>query len=432
MYSKFRWAAILAILVLTLGVSWLRPGSAMFAAQKSDSEGEPLDYYFMIANEAGNISNPAVEYDSVHNEYLVIWQSNPPQETHIYAERVSAQGIPLGRSTVSPPLNIERRNPDLAYNSQRDTFLVVWEQFNGTYYNIHGRIFHPNGAIGNEFILGTGTALANRYKPAVAYASTSDKFLVVWERREVQNAPGDIAAQVVSGTGAMEGLNFYICVGSTSISCHEPELAYNRSRNEYLVAWSQEDLTVVNQTDIFATRVTRDGILLDTPPLVIGYHTVPETVPVVAAIPTVPDQGGYMVAWEAHYTASDHDIYSRTVTGTGTLNSVGMITDSASNEVAPAIAGQENRDQYLVTFTRYATLPFTNSEIFGRAANTSGSLTGDEKKIVPLHGKFPAVIGGQGSDYLVVCENTQLDGTIDIVGRLWGDRSFLYLPILKK
>lgn len=432
MKGKLRLFGFLSILTLTLSATWFGSGFAMSTAKDTAIEGEPLDNWFMIADESGDLSNAAVDFDSQHQEYLVIWQSNPPAETHIYAERVSTFGSLLGRYTVSAPGDLVRRNPDVAYNSQQDTFLVVWEQFDGNYYNIRGRIFHPNGPVGNEFWLGTGPELRNRYQPAVAYSSTSDKFLVVWESMVVGGLASDIQAQVVTGAGALEGSNFLIAQGNSSWSNDQPDLAYNRSRNEYLIAWVAEDRTVENQTDIFGKRVTRDGIILDVSPLLIGYHTPPETLPSVAAIPTIPDFGGYMVVWELHYTASDYDIYSRTITGTGGMNSVVIASSTSSNEMMPAVAGQENNDQYLIAFTRFFTPPFSNTDLFGKTASIDGVLTSSEKKIVAFSGKYPATIAGPNSDYLVVCENTQSDGTIDIVGRLWGFRTYTFLPMITK
>lgn len=429
MSGKFGLYIMLFMLVLVLSVAHVDSGSATSTVVTADVGGEPLFNPFEIANETYNVSNPSVEYDSQHQEYLVIWQSNPPQETHIYAERVSRFGNLLGRYTISAPGNTTRRNADLTYNSQRDYFLVVWEQFDGNYYNIRSRIFHPNGAVGNEFNLGTGPALRNRYKPAVAYASTSDKFLVVWESMVVGSTSSDIEAQIVSGTGTLEGSNFLLAQGNFSFSYSEPDLAYNRSRNEYLVAWVQNELAV-NQTDIFGKRVTRDGIILDNPALVIGYHTTPETAPTVAAIPTVPDYGGYMVAWEVHYTASDYDIYSRTITGPGSLNPVIIVVNTGSNEMMPAAAGQENNDQYLITYSRYFTPPFTNTDLFGKVTSFSGTLVSSEKKIVGFSGTHSAAVSGPGGDYLVVFENTQSDGTMNIVGRLWGSRKYTYLPLI--
>lgn len=429
MSGTFRLFVMLAALALALQGTRVDSESARSTAIAPDAEGGPLGDRFEIANETYDVSHPAVDYDSQHQEYLVIWQSNPPQEMHIYAERVSTFGRLLGRYTISAPGNTTRRNADLAYNSQRDFFLVVWEQFDGNYYNVRARIFHPNGTVGNEFYLGTGPALRNRYKPAVAYASTSDKFLVVWESMAVAGVSGDIEAQVVSGTGALEGNNFLLAQGNYEYSFDEPELAYNRSRNEYLVAWVR-DQVAINQKDIFGTRVTRDGVILDNPALVIGYHTPPETAPVVAAIPTIPDYGGYMVAWELHYTASDYDVYARTISGSGGLNPVVIVVNSGSNEMMPAIAGQESIDQYLITFSRYFAPPYTNTDLFGKIASINGDLVSSEKKIVAFSGTRSAAIGGPGSDYLVVCENSQSDGTLDIVGRLWGVRVFTYMPTI--
>lgn len=414
----------LFLIVLALS---LMEGNAAGAEVTAPSVGAPLGYSFEIANETGHLSNASVAWDTQHQEYLAVWQSNPPQEQHIYAERVSPSGALLGRFTISAPGAATRRNPDLAYNSQQDTFLVVWEQFDGTYYNIRARIYHPNGAIGNEFYLGGGAGLRNRYKPRVAYASTSDKFLVVWESTVVAALSTDIEAQVVTGAGALEGGNFLVATGTTQLSYSEPDLAYNRSRNEYLVAWVR-DMTPPN-LDIFGRRVTRDGIVLDTNEILIGYHTPDETGPVVAAIPTIPNEGGYLVAWELHYAPGDHDIYARTISGTGTTNSVIIVANTGENETLPAAAGQEDNDQYLVTWTYHYPAPFSNTDLYGRTADLSGVLRDDTLRINRFSGDRSAVAAGRTGDFLIVFEKLASDSSLDIFGHLWGLRVFLPMAI---
>jgi hypothetical protein len=63
-------------------------------------------------------------------------------------------------------------------------------------------------------------------------------------------------------------------------------------------------------------------------------------------------------------------------------------------------------------------------------ASINGSLVANEKKIVAFSGNRSAVIGGPNGDYLVVCDRLNSDGTVDVVGRLWGTRTNVYIPAI--
>jgi hypothetical protein len=215
-------------------------------------------------------------------------------------------------------------------------------------------------------------------------------------------------------------------MGSWQTDYYEPDLAYNRSRNEYLVAWSQEEKAVA-QFDIFARRVTANGVILDPTAITIGYHTVKETSPAVAAIPTSPNFGLYAVAWELHYSASDHDIYSRVVTGLGVANPVVIVTSKGDNETHPAIAGNEASDSFLVNWSGAYPSPFVNIAIYGRPLKWNGDLIGQEGILGGLFGDYPAVTNGPLGDFLVVYQDPNLlvPVSLDIWGRFWGYRQYM-------
>jgi hypothetical protein len=403
---------------------------AASSARTATDNGLPLGINFLIEDQSSDLSNPSAAYDSSRNEYWVVYEANYNQT--IRAARLSAQGRVLSYTDIAYHPSQVLKNPDLAYNSATGAFLVVWDYYDGSRNHIYGRILDPDSILGPETNLGTGAALRDRYKPAVAYASTSDKFLVVWESVVWQSGGTyDVEAQIVTSYGTLENLNFFVAIGNWQFIHYEPDLAYNRSRNEYLVAWVQEE-KAISQTDIFARRVTASGVVLDTTAITIGYHTAPETGPVVAAIPTVPNYGMYAVAWELHYTDTDSDIYARGVTGLGATNPVVLVTASGDNEQYPAIVGNEARDQFLVSWTGPYPDPYINTGIWTRPLLLNGALTSQPSLVAGLFADHSALAAGAAGVNLLTYQDPNLfiPVTLDIWGYLWIYRS--YMPMVIK
>lgn len=193
-----------------------------------------------------------------------------------------------------------------------------------------------------------------------------------------------------------------------------------------------QEVKADGQTDIFARRVTANGVILDGTAITIGYHTAFETGPAVGAIPTTPNFGMYAVAWELHYSATDTDIYVRGVNGSGATNPVGVVVNTGDDETHPAIAGNEACDHFLVTWSAPYPDPFANAGIYARPLLLNGDVTDQKELISGLFADYSAVTAGAMGDFLVVHQDPNLfyPATYDIWGRLWGYRSLL--PLLYK
>ena len=69
---------------------------------------------------------PAIAYNWLHNEYLVVWHNVwPSGHRDIYARRVSDSGQLLSWFSISAGPN-DRAQPAVAYNAINDEYLVVW------------------------------------------------------------------------------------------------------------------------------------------------------------------------------------------------------------------------------------------------------------------------------------------------------------------
>ena len=375
-------------------------------------------------------------YNSHDQEYLVVWQTDAPNAGNIWAARVARDGRVLGNYDVESGGGVTRSNPDVAYNEQDHDYYVVWQVQDGTYMRIRGKPFDPTGPPYGSMQLSTGAALKNCYEPAIAYASSAYKFIVVWERHVVASLASDIEAQILTGGGAFSGGNFFIKQGTINNSHSQPDVAYNRSRNEYLVVWTWHN-AVGPDDDILGRVVTRDGVILGTKDIAVRYYPGAEVNAAVAGMPTTVNNGGYLVAWQIAYSATDHDILARTIPGrigvdpALTLGAVIFPANSTTDETVPAVAANEGNGRYLVTWTEDYAPPFiVNTGIKGRELTLAGAIDGAAEWAGGAFSGRSAVAAGPTGDFLVAYDEAGLFGGVRIWGRLWGRR--VYVPLVLK
>ena len=164
--------------------------------------GSPIGSNFFISNQSVDAVVPAVAYNSNNEQYLVVWYNDRPGNDDIEAQRVSKRGALLGGSFfIAGGAGAERRYPDVAYNSQRNEYMVVWveEDTAGlSYTSIQAqRVPAGGGTQGGPITVLSGSNLWTPGKPAVAYASTSDRYLVVWHEANHPSITTDTGARAL-------------------------------------------------------------------------------------------------------------------------------------------------------------------------------------------------------------------------------------------
>ena len=105
-------------------------GTLALAIQAPDvaTAGSPIGAPFLVGHEEVPTASPAVAYNSIWGEYLVVWQNDRPGFDDIYAQLVSEDGdLVGGRRVITWGTDTERRYPDVAYNPNWNEYLVVWE-----------------------------------------------------------------------------------------------------------------------------------------------------------------------------------------------------------------------------------------------------------------------------------------------------------------
>jgi hypothetical protein len=432
--------SVLAITLILL-VTTIVPTQAWASARQVEppdqgiaaaaSGGSPIGGLFIIGDlgdQGVDAIESAVAYNTQRQEYLVVWWNDRPGCDDIYGRRVSANGALIGsRFFITAGCPDERRYPDVTYNAQHNEYLVVWEQYDGSYYSIRGRIVSETGGLtGGEITISSGSALKNCYTPAVAYASTSDKYLVVWERQVVANISRDIEAQVLTGTGALDGTNYLLAQGTWSYSYGSPDLSYNHRSNGYLVVWEQLDKSA-NRRDIYGHLVHGSGTPTGAD-IEIYKETTHQSNPAVAALPIAPS-GQYLVVWE--YGTSSRAICSRVVASDGTPAISIYVSGDILDEGNPAVAGNESTQQFLAIWTRYSGPPIITSDLVSWDVSAAGNWS-DFGGVSGLFADHSAMAAGKGGDFLVTFDDLTSAGKRGVWGVLWGNRTYIYLPLVVK
>jgi hypothetical protein len=280
--------------------------------------------------------------------------------------------------------------------------------------------------LGGERCFATSPPDYTYWHPAVAYSTLStltDEYLVVWQK-EWGTAYKGIEARTLPGDGGTLGSILEITGLQVDVAPSQPDVAYTRAINEFLVVWQRWYDSDQTDHDVMGQRIHMEGgAHLVTPPgnFAIQYTTNDEGSPAVASVHRLSGVGEYLVASVYVYGSSAY-IVGQLLTDAGALHDGATI--SPYGGTIPAVAGNENTREFLVAW-KYG------SNIQARTVTTSGGL-GSYAQAMPYgsYPDWPAVAGGHLSDYLVTFHD-QLPGyNFDIFGQLWGNR--LFMPAILK
>ena len=186
-------------------------------------------------------------------------------------------------------------HPDVTYNAADNEYLVVWDadDFNDEAFNIYSKRIdgaNPNIAYGNVKVNGlppiSHPDYDSRY-PAVAYNSQHNNYVVVYEAETSQGDLVDdeieIWARRVGADGQTIGADARISDmgedGDIRYGAEHPDIAYNPTLNQFYIVWSGDNLSgelVPDKMEIYGQRVSSDLSELGTNDLRIS-HTGPDT-----------------------------------------------------------------------------------------------------------------------------------------------------------
>lgn len=288
---------------------------------------------------------PGVAFNSRHGEYLVVWEERE-ENPDIHAQRVSTNGALIGGMIFVSTAPLHQERPKVAYNSQRDEYLVVWGDGSG-FVNKHGPNYIHGQRLSWDGQLIGGVIVVNRDEgwqvfPDIAYNSRDDEYLVV-----SQSNAEHVYGQRLTGDGRP-------IVGSFGIALNgrhqmEADVTYNSHANEYLVVW--EDYRNNVHFDVWGRRVTAYGspysqeIAISTGPL---HQLRP-------AVGFSPLTNGYLATWAEFKTwspeALDPDLYAALISEYGLVGNQLTLSAAAWGQMDADIAFDPSAGEYIVAWT---------------------------------------------------------------------------------
>jgi hypothetical protein len=340
--------------------------------------------------------NPAIAFDGTN--YLVVWEDVRNDTLDIYGARVSQNGIVLDTNGIPISIAIDRqRLPSVDFDGIN--YLVVWQDYRGYYVHIYGTRVSQTGTVLDTNGFAISTASYGKYCPSIAFDGTN--YLVVWFDFRYGICV-HIYGSRVSQAGIVldpEG----IAISTASNTQQFPSVAFDGTN--YFVVWQDRSNAY---DDIFGARVTQAGTVLDPHGIPISTATHGQRIPSVAF-----DETNYLVVW-FDYRSGFPDIYGTRVTQAGT------VLDSNDFVISTVVNYQENPTisfdgtNYLVVWIDYRN---DSADIYGTRISQDGTVLDPDAIAISTvinNQLYPAIVF-DGINYLVVWEDASGD-TSDIYG----------------
>lgn len=367
---------------------------------------------------------PQVAYNSVRDEYLVVWHDvSLVQARSIMGQRLGRQGNLIDEFVIafedSPPR--DNAQPTVAHDPFHDLYLVAWSRDyfgNGSDWDIYGRIIPGDGPSPSHLQFSINGNTSNQWNPRVDFATLQSEFLVTWTNEVNGGVAGHISAERVDPAGTISGSPITVASGTGERA--NPDVAYNAANNEYLVVYQRMD---TGAGDVYGVRIGSGGAILGGGEFAIAGWPDPELYPRVASSRVIDE---WAVTWESTRSASATDIFARRVwvDGGGAVQhgTPKAVAEISINESHSDIAAHPSNTEYLIAWeNQYSNL----AGPFGILARTFSftDVLGPISVIRPVYAGFEVdsatpEIAASRTDYFVTWRQERFDGTHqDIWGR---------------
>jgi hypothetical protein len=340
---------------------------------------------------------PAVAFNG--SNYLVVWEDERHttmtlDDTHLYGTRVTRAGTVLDPSGIDIGPAVARGTPAVAASGH--DFLVVWEGGNDAF----GSLVTGAGVVGVRNVPITTTAY-NAQVPATV-AGNGNGWLVVWtDGRNLASRPDIYGARVSTAGVVADPAGIALC--TLDGQQHSPAVA--ASGSDYLAVWQDKRLaTNVDNLEVFGTRVSGEGVVLDPSGLRNSRSNRSASIPAVAG-----NGSDYFVVWQdVRPAGAGPGMYGARISRDGTVadpDGIAIKTGLPYEQLLPAVAATDR--EYLAVWMD------TRHSLFGGIYDVYGARVGRDGQVldpggVPIalpHGgiyAYPRVASDGVGQFLVV------------------------------
>jgi hypothetical protein len=278
------------------------------------------------AAETTNVGGVSVAYNSMDNEYRVVWfDSRIVGENDVYAQRVSPTGGLLGVNVTIIAGSNSQTDTAVAYDPTNNRYFVTWRNqsdgpgspgFNHAY---GGLVSATGGLIGSEFDVSRAGL-----EGTLAFNSTDNEYFL-----EARNFAGGgtagIYGQRISAAGSLVG--GVITIATTGAPAPAGQVAYNVNANQYLATWRDQ-----SAEDLKGRIINADGTF-GTAPFVIS-PMFPES-GLAASVAFDPVNDRYLVVFSEFCAGG---VYGQFVSASGDLDGETFTIFESTSRLSPFVA----------------------------------------------------------------------------------------------
>ena len=371
---------------------------------------------FLIGGASNAQTHPTVASNG--KDYLVAWQDarNKAQsgslDSDIFAARVTSEGEVLDGNGIAVCVGFKDKIfPALA--SDGENYLVTWTDNRAFPYNVYAARITTDASVldPDGFPVNTAPEVVQT-APSISYMESV--YLITWTTR--QNNRSDIAFARVTINGIVLDPNARV-ITSEAYSSDEPDVAV--CGTNFVMVWTGRSLPI-SSSDIYAARVSIEGVVLDPGGKPVASATNEQWAPAIAC-----GKQGCLVAWQDRLDTqptSLTSIFGASLSPNSASDSPSpfLITASANREEGPAVAS--NGQDYFVVWLDYrnSTLSIPWPEIYGVHVNEEG-VARDPAGIAIASGlelRYRPAVAGNSNGFLVVWDNF----LSEFPGRVYGKR----------
>jgi hypothetical protein len=226
---------------------------------------------FPVGNQFGDMYAPLGAYNPTNDTYLVVWEDfrNVPDWIHpcdLYGALLDDDGTMITEITIVDDFGMEdegdARVPNIAYNPDKNEFLVVWEVKKMSLdkpglmgVGIRGRIINADGSLaGPAFTIIDEPRI--QHWPSIVYVQDEKKYFMAWtDTRDDGLPPGepwytapdmDCYAIWLDDTGTPIGDEIPISTGDNWQM--SGVVSYNPVEKRFLITWYDRQATNIGNT----------------------------------------------------------------------------------------------------------------------------------------------------------------------------------------
>jgi hypothetical protein len=380
-----------------------RSGSYDMYGARLTPAGTVLDTSGIPISTAANWQTyPAIAFDGA--DFLVVWDDNrsDPNDHDVYGARVTPAGAVLNPTGVAVSAAAgDQAGRALAFDGTN--FLVAWQDRRDTTLDIYGARVTPSGIVLDSVGIPIATAPGDQAAPALAFDGTN--FLVVWSD-DSSGSYADIYGTRVTPDGVVLD-STGVAISTAEYSQGEPVLAFDGEN--ILAVWG--DSRNYDYTDIYGARVTPASVVLDSLGIAISTAAYSQYEPALAF-----DGANFLAVWE-DYRSGSYEIYGARLTPSGAvLDSVGIAISTVANTPQHTAVAFDGAD-FLVVWDERRGYP-RERDIYGTRVTPTGVVLDPDGIAISAAGysQFEPAIAFDGTNFLVVWEDWGISSRFRICG----------------